>query len=108
MRFKIYIIFSFLIIALLIQNTCPHGFAGKSSVAMSCSQCLQKQAHKAAFDATTLSSIAKAPAHLPMFVLDMPGTKPAFRFAVTTIPQPIIPNTYRNAAPKGLLQPPRA
>ncbi len=108
MRFQINIILLLLIFALLIQNTCPHGFAGKSTVALTCSHCPQKQAHKPASEGTIFSSITKTPAHLPIFVLDMSNTQPTFRLAAIDIPQQVIPNTYANAAPDELLKPPRS
>ncbi len=108
MRFRINIILLLLIFALLIQNTCPHGFAGKSTVALTCSHCPQKHAHKPPSEGTAFSSITKTPAHLPIFVLDMPNTQPTFRLAAIAIPQQIIPNTYTNATPDELLQPPRS
>ncbi len=97
-----------LVFALLIQNTCPHGFAGKSSVASSCSHCPQKQAHKQVFKGAAFSSISRVTAHPPLFVLDIPDTRPSFRLAALITPQPAIPNTYKDTAPKELLQPPRA
>ncbi len=103
-----YMLVSLPIVALLIQNTCPHGFAGKSSVASTCSHCPMKQEHKKVFEGTAFSSITKAPAHLPMYVLDTPNTKPAFQLAALATSQPVMPNTYKNAAPDELFQPPRA
>ena len=94
--------------ALLIQNTCPKGFAGKSSLAAFCSRCPQEQAHRSAFEGATFSSIAKAPVHLPIYVLDIPSMQPAFRLSAISIPQPDITNTYKNTSPDELFQPPRA
>lgn len=107
MRCRIYMLLSLLIIALLIQNTCPMGFAGKSTVASTCSHCPQKQSHKTFFQGSAFSSVTKAPAHLPMYVLDMPVTQPACRLAAVASPQPVIPYLYRSTAPAELLQPPR-
>jgi hypothetical protein len=108
MRYKIYIILLLLIVALLIQNTCPQGFAGKSTVAASCSHCPQKQAHTPVSESDTLGSISHAPAHLPMYVLDIPNTQPTFRLIATASSQPVIPNIYTNTAPDERLHPPRA
>jgi len=108
MRHKFFIIILLLMFTLLIQNTCPHGFAGKSSVTASCSQCPYKQTHAPATEGKALGSISNASAHLPMFVLDVPITKPIFRLTPIASPQPVIPNTYKNTAPDELLHPPRA
>jgi hypothetical protein len=97
-----------LVAALFIQNTCPHGFAGKSTVAASCSHCPHKHTETQAMEGKAFSSISPAPVHLPMYVLDIPDTKPVFRLEATTSPQPAIPNTYKNTATDELLQPPRA
>jgi len=110
MRCKTYILLSLLICALLVQNTCPQGFAGKSTVASTCSHCPNKQAHtpKPTMEGTAFSSISQAPAHLPLYVLDIPNTQPLFRLVAIASQQPVIPNTYKNTAPDELLQPPRA
>ncbi len=108
MRFQIIIILLPLIFALLIQNTCPHGFAGKSTVARTCSHCPHKKEQKAASGGIAFGSITKTPAHLPMFVLDVLNTQPTFRLAAMAIQQQVIPNSYTNTAPDELLQPPRA
>jgi hypothetical protein len=107
-KFRISILLFLLIFSLLIQNTCPQGFAGKSTVASTCSHCPQKQTHKPAMEGNSLSNISKAPAHLPMYVLDMPNTQPTLQLIMTASTQPIIPNIYTNTAPDELLHPPRA
>ena len=107
MKYGISIILFLLVFALLVQNTCPQGFAGKSTVAASCSHCPQKQTHRLA-EGNTLSSISQGPAHLPMYVLDIPIARPIFRLVAAASPQPVIPNTYKNTAPDELLHPPRA
>jgi hypothetical protein len=108
MKHQISIVLFLLIFALLVQNTCPQGFAGKSTVAASCSHCPHKQAHKPAMEGNTISSISQAPAHLPMYVLASPNTQPTFRLVAIASLQPILPNTYKNTAPDELLHPPRA
>ncbi len=108
MKPRVLTIILLLIVALLIQNTCPRGFAGKSTVASACSHCPHKQEHQPAPDSGKVSIASHSTAHPPMFVLDIPNTHPTFRFAAVAIPQPAIPNTYRNTAPDQLLQPPRA
>ena len=109
MRRQTYIILSFLILALLIQNTCPQGSAGKSTVAASsasCSHCPNKQIHEPVTQGVKLSIKAHPSAHIPMYVLNIQTTKPTFQLAAILSPQPIITNAYKNAAPDELLHPP--
>jgi hypothetical protein len=108
MQYKVYILLCLLIFALLIQNTCPHGFAGKSAISASCSHCLHKQPQVLIMAGTVFGSVSHAPHHLPMYVLDIPNTQPVFRLAAMASTQPIIANSYKNTAPDEILQPPRA
>jgi hypothetical protein len=108
MRYAIYSILSLLIIALCIQNTCPRGSVGKSTVAASCSHCPQKQAHQASRDSDGPGIASHSTPHVPLYVLDLPNTQPTFRLTAIACPQPVIPNTYKNTDPDELLQPPRA
>ena len=109
MKQRIPVILFFLIFALLIQNTCPQGFAGKSAVssASACSHCPHKQEHQPAPNSGKLSIASHSTSHLPIFVLDIPNTQPLFRLAAIATPQPVLPDTYKNAAPDELLHPPR-
>ena len=108
MRYKIYIILSLLIVALLIQNTCPQGFAGKSTVAASCSRCPQMQVHTPPPENGLVSTASHPTARLPMYVLDIPSTQHLFRLMSIASPQPVIPSIYENNTPDELLPPPRA
>ncbi|HTG00533.1 MAG TPA: hypothetical protein VK654_08105 [Nitrospirota bacterium] len=112
MRHTITILLTWLIVGLLVQNTCPRGFGGKTTVAASssssCSHCQHTQTQKLNVEGSMFSSISRAPAHMPMFVLDIPNTQPAFRLVATASPRSVIPNTYKNTAPNELLHPPRA
>ena len=108
MKCRISIVLFLLIFALLVQNTCPRGFAGKSTVVASCLQCPQKQTHMPVAEGDSLSSITRPSVHLPMYVLDIPNTQPTFRLIMTVYAQPVFPNIYTNTAPDELLRPPRA
>jgi hypothetical protein len=108
MRYKLYIILFLLILALLIQNTCPHGFACKSMVAAACSHCPHKQMLKSPVEYGQVSIASHRTAHLPMYVLDVPNTQPAFQLMSVASSQPIIPNSYKNTTPDELLRPPHA
>jgi hypothetical protein len=108
MRHTLYIIVSLLVIALLIQNTCPYGMAGKSSVAASCSHCPQKQILKEPSPDGQLVIVSGHASPVPLYVLAMPHTHPTFRLTPIATPQSSIPNSYKNALPDELLRPPRA
>ena len=110
MKCSVLTVIFLLIVALLIQNTCPKGFAGKSTVASACSHCPHKQSHKPVSqgDRVVVASASDAHAHLPLYVLDTPDTKPTFRLEATASSQLVIPTIYQNTAPDELLHPPRA
>ncbi len=97
-----------LVFALLIQNTCPRGFAGKSAVTASCSHCPHKQVYQPALEGGMFSIASHPAAPMPTYVLDIPNTQPTFRLVAVASPQLVMTNTYKNAAPDELLQPPRA
>jgi len=106
MQHRLYATIALLIFALLIQNTCPHGFAGKSTVFASCSQCPHKQMLKAHPENGQLNIISKYLVHMPLFVLEMPNSRPTFQFLSAASSQPAIPNSYKNTFPDELLRPP--
>jgi hypothetical protein len=108
MRHRFITIIALLVFALLIQNTCPYGMAGKSTVAASCSHCPQKQILKAPSSIGQLSILSGHSSPFPLFVLAMPHVHPSFRLTLISTPQLFIPNTYKNALPDGLLRPPSA
>ena len=94
--------------ALLIQNTCPMGAAGKSSIAPTCPQCPLMHNISASSDheqklLSDLSSI-----HYPMFVFSVPKTIPVFQLASVKTARTILPNGYQDALPDELLRPPQA
>ena len=108
MKHLLWILIALLSLSLALQNTCPQGFAGKSSAAPTCGHCPHKPAHAAGVDLSVASLSAHSTAHPPMFLLDIPDTQPTFRLDALQVPQPVIPNTYKNTSPDELLQPPRA
>jgi len=103
---KAYTVIALLIFALLIQNTCPHGFAGKSTVLASCSHCPHKQTLTAYAESGQVSIIPNHLVHMPLFVLEIPHSQPTFELVSAASPQPVIRNRYKNTFPDGLLRPP--
>jgi len=97
-----------LIFALLIQNTCPKGMAGKSTLAAKCSHCPQKLVLKAPSTDYQADIVQSDASPFPMYVLALPNVQPLFRPIPIETPQPSLPNSYKNALPDELLRPPRA
>jgi hypothetical protein len=108
MMFKRSSIIFLLALALLIQNTCPIGAAGKSSVVPTCPKCplmhnataSSGQEHKLVADLFS--------SHFPMFVFSMPKTSPVFRLALIKTSRTLLTSGYKNALPDELLRPPQA
>jgi hypothetical protein len=94
--------------ALLIQNTCPFGAAGKSSVAASCGSCPLHHGLVVASDGQKNIVSDVSPVHFPLYVFSVPKTTHAFRLDPVESVQPIIVDNYRNIALDELLRPPRA
>ena len=93
--------------ALLIQNTCPFGAAGKSSVAAWCGHCPLHHGFVVAFDGQNSIVSEVSLVHFPLYVFSVPKTIHAFRLDPIESRQPTIVDNYRNIAPDELLRPPR-
>lgn len=94
--------------ALLIQNTCPHGFAGKTSVASTCNHCPLKQHHSLSPDLQKKISSDSSSIHFPMFVFAVPKTIHTFQLNPVKSGRPILADRYKDALPDDLLRPPQA
>ncbi|MGE5173618.1 MAG: hypothetical protein ACM3MD_07305 [Betaproteobacteria bacterium] len=93
---------------LLIQNTCPHGFAGKTSVTAKCTQCTLKQHHSLSPDGQKKITANSPSVHFPLFVFAVPKTINTFRFDPIKSARLILDDQYKDALPNGLLRPPHA
>ncbi len=95
--------------ALLIQNTCPHGYAGKSTVTSACAHCPLKHSLVAASPSvhTQLASDSSG-IHFPMFVFSVPKTIHTFQLSPIETAQPVLIDRYKDALPDELLRPPQA
>jgi hypothetical protein len=97
-----------LVFALLIQNTCPHGFAGKTGLASTCGHCPLKKCF-AATPPGQNDIVSHSPsAHFPLFVFALPKTVHTFHLQPISFSRPILADSYRNALPDELLRLPRA
>lgn len=99
----------FLAFALLIQNTCPMGAAGKSTVVSICAGCaLRHQMVVTASSGDILASDHSSSDHFPMFVFSVPKTIHTFELESIKSVRPLLANDYADAVPHELLRPPRA
>jgi hypothetical protein len=94
--------------ALLIQNTCPHGFAGKTSIALIVKNCSMKNHHSLSPDVQEKITAASMPVHLPLFVFAVPKTIHTFQLSPITTARPVLIDPYKDALPDELLRPPQA
>jgi len=98
-----------LALALLVQNTCPHGYAGKSSVASACDHCPMKK-HFAAPSASAKTTVASVPSsdHFPLYVFAVQKPIHTFQLEPVTSARTVLANCYEDALPNELLRPPQA
>lgn len=96
-----------LVFALFIQNTCPHGYAGKSSVASACSHCPMKKSFAAPSAKTTIASDPSSD-HFPLYVFAVQKPIHTFQLEPVKSARTVLANGYKDALPDGLLRPPHA
>ncbi len=94
--------------ALLVQNTCPHGFAGKTTVVKGCGSCKVAQLHHPAPQSSNSISVSPSPVHHPLFVFSVPKTIHTFRLDRIAAARPLLADRYTDALPGELLRPPQA
>ncbi len=94
--------------ALLIQNTCPMGAAGKSTVASSCKHCPLKQRVVVSSDGQKNLVADSSSIHFPVYVFAVPKTIHTFELELTVVTGPRFANGYIDALPSRLLRPPRS
>ncbi len=101
-----------LALSLLVQNTCPHGYAGRTSVVRTCVNCPHEQVHDAmrtAIKAVTMApTLQKQPSHPPLFFLAFQEKMHAFRPAPVESSPVLLAHRYQDAEPYELLRPPHA
>ncbi len=108
MKLRFRSIIFILAFALLIQNTCPFGAAGKSTVTSSCGHCPLHYGHVIVSDGQKNFVSAVTPVHFPLYVFSVPKTIHAFRLDPIHSVQPAIADNYKNFSPDELLRPPCA
>jgi hypothetical protein len=105
---KLKLIITLLAFALIIQNTCPLGAAGKSTVAAACDHCPLKHHFIVSIDGQ--KDLVSDPSSVlyPMYVFSVPKTVNTFRLSPIHSAQPLLADNYQDALPDELLRPPRA
>lgn len=94
--------------ALLVQNTCPFGAAGKTTVTSSCNHCPSKHSITAVPDAQNNLVSDSSSIHFPLFIFAVPKTIHTFQLDPLKSERPIFADNYKDALPEELLRPPRA
>jgi hypothetical protein len=103
-----------LVIGLLVQNTCPHGFGGKTALAKECGHCpfhlsTASSGSQKVFKADHAdSSDVHNPANFPMYVFAVPKTIPCCQPHQLRTAHPALIDGYQDPLPDELLKPPRA
>ena len=101
-------IITLLVLALLIQNTCPFDVAGKSTVAAACDHCPFKQQHIASSDVQQKIVSDSSPIHFPLYVFSLAKTTHLFHLEPVRTIKPVLADSYKDAEPAELLRPPQA
>jgi hypothetical protein len=97
-----------IVIALFVQNTCPHGFAGKTTVMHSCDQCTFKQQHAPMTDRPARYTGGQAPMHYPLFLCSLPDSLYVLQPGPVRTLEAAIGGRYADVNPAEILRPPRS
>jgi hypothetical protein len=101
-------VIALLVFALLIQNTCPFGAAGKSTVAASCEHCPLKHHSLVSLDGQKNIVADASLVHFPVYVFAVLKTIHTFKLEPIKSAHPVLADSYTDALPDELLRPPRA
>jgi len=94
--------------ALLIQNTCPFGAAGKSTVAASCTNCPMHHSQIVMTDGQKELVSDSSSVHFPLYVFAVPKTIHTFQLDPIKSMRLLLADNYKDISPDELLRPPRA
>ncbi len=97
-----------LALSLLVQNTCPHGYAGKTSVIRTCGHCPHKLDTTAMKTVRMETTVKKQISPLPLFVLAVQERTAALRPAPLKRALAFLAHRHQDAEPYELLRPPHA
>ncbi len=109
MKAKSGLIIFLLSFALFIQNTCPYGMAGKSSVASTaCGDCPFKHSVVLSQDSQNTLVTDSSTVHLPHYIFEASDLVRTVRISPVASDRPLLADDYHDALPDELLQPPRS
>ncbi len=94
--------------ALVIQNTCPFGAAGKTSLATACSHCPSKHSMAVSADGQNKLVSDSSSIHFPLYLFAVPKTIHTFRLELIKSKRLSLGSSYADALPNEFLRPPRA
>jgi len=93
----------------MIQNTCLHGFAGKTSLVPTCGKCPMQQEVAASHTGQELAATNHHnPIDSPMFIFALPDSTPIFEPELIRTPRKFAANSYTDDLPNEIFRPPRA
>lgn len=98
----------FLILALMVQNTCPHGFAGKTTLAKTCGSCSNQTHNAPAQDGLKSVSDHPSPDHPPMYIFALPLIIRLMQSQAIETKLTLLEDSYQDVLPDEIRKPPRA
>jgi hypothetical protein len=107
MTIKLGSIIFILAFALVIQNTCPFGAAGKTTLASACTHCPSNHSMVSSPDVQNKLVSDSSSIHFPLYIFAVPKNIHTFYLALINSSQSSLAEMYVDALPDGLLRPPR-
>jgi hypothetical protein len=108
MTAKVQSIVFLLAFALVIQNTCPFGAAGKTTLVSACAHCPSKQSMVASSDGQNKLVSDSSSTHFPLYIFAVSKTVHTFSLELINSSPSSLVERYVDALPEELLRPPRA
>jgi hypothetical protein len=108
MKRKLKPVIFLLALALLIQNTCPFGAAGKSVVTASCRNCPLQHSVIISLDGQKNLVPASASGHFPLYVFAVPKTLHLLQLEPIKSATVLLAQSYEDTLPDEILRPPQA
>jgi len=108
MMAKLRSIIFLLAIALVIQNTCPFGAAGKTTLASACTHCPSKHSMIVSPNGQSKLVSDSSSIHFPLYIFEVPKTIHTFHLALFNSSPPSLIDMYVDALRDEFLRPPKA
>lgn|SRR5208283_5059191 len=107
MMAKLRSILFLLVFALVIQNTCPFGAAGKTTLASACTHCPSNQSMVSSPDVQNKLVSDSSTIHFPLYIFAIPKNIHTFHLELVKFSLLSLVEMYVDALPDGFLRPPR-